>query len=169
MKLALRTQQIIAEETNVASVVDPLAGSWYVETLTDEIERAVWSYLDRIQAMGGTLAALERGFFQKEIADTAYQTWQETQAGDRVVIGVNKYADERGGAPPVALHSVDPDAERRKVVALQRIKAERDSGAFRRLLADLVKGHRDELATHMHSTISPGLALAIRRQIRRPL
>ena len=154
MKLALRTQQIIAEETNVASVVDPLAGSWYVETLTDEIERAVWSYLDRIQAMGGTLAALERGFFQREIADTAYRTWQETQAGDRVVIGVNKYADERGGAPPVALHSVDPDAERRKVVALQRIKAERDSGAVRRLLADLVEVARDERADLMPATIA---------------
>src|SRR5881296_294369 len=154
MKLALRTQQIIAEETNVASVVDPLAGSWYVETLTDEIERAVWSYLDRIQAMGGTLAALERGFFQREIADTAYRTWQETQAGDRVVIGVNKYADERGGAPPVALHTVDPDAERRKVVALQRIKAERDSGAVRRLLADLVEVARDERADLMPATIA---------------
>ena len=154
MKLALRTQQIIAEETNVVSVVDPLAGSWYVESLTDEIERAVWSYLDRVDAMGGTVEAVERNFFQREIADTAYRIWREKQTGEHTVVGVNAYADEGAGEPPVDIHTVNREAEARKIAALRRIKAERDASAVGRHLAELAERARDPDANLMPATIA---------------
>jgi methylmalonyl-CoA mutase cobalamin-binding domain/chain len=165
MKLGLRTQQILAEETNVASVVDPLAGSWYVEALTDEVERAVWSYLERIDGMGGTLASIERNFPQREIADTAYRIWRQRQTGEHVVVGVNKYADEGEGEPPVALHQVHPEAERRKIAELGRIKAARDSGAVDRLLRELAEVARDPSANLMPATIAAVKARATMGEI----
>jgi methylmalonyl-CoA mutase N-terminal domain/subunit len=164
MKLGLRTQQILAEETNVASVVDPLAGSWYVEALTDEVERAVWSYLERIDEMGGTLAAIERNFPQREIADTAYRIWLQKQTGEHVVVGVNKYADE-GGEPPVALHKVDPETEGRKVAELGRIKAARDAGAVDRVLRELADIAGDPAANLMPATIAAVKARATMGEI----
>jgi methylmalonyl-CoA mutase N-terminal domain/subunit len=164
MKLGLRTQQILAEETNVASVVDPLAGSWYVEALTDEVERAVWSYLERIDEMGGTLAAIEKNFPQREIADTAYRIWLQKQTGEHVVVGVNKYADE-GGEPPVALHKVDPETEGRKVAELGRIKAARDAGAVDRVLRELADIAGDPAANLMPATIAAVKARATMGEI----
>jgi 2-hydroxyisobutanoyl-CoA mutase large subunit len=165
MKVALRTQQVIAEETNVASVVDPLAGSWYVEALTNQIERAVWSYLDRIEEMGGTVEALERTFFQREIADTAYRIWREKQAGEHVVVGVNKYADEDGDEPPVQIHRIHPEAERRKIAELRRIKAGRDAGAVGRLLKELAHVAADPDASLMPATIAAVKARATMGEI----
>jgi methylmalonyl-CoA mutase N-terminal domain/subunit len=165
MKLGLRTQQILAEETNVASVVDPLAGSWYVEALTDDVERAVWSYLERIDEMGGTLAAIERNFPQREIADTAYRIWRQKQTGEHVVVGVNKYADEGEGEPPVALHKVHPEAERRKIAELGRIKAAREAGAVDRLLRELADVARDPSANLMPATIAAVKARATMGEI----
>ena len=165
MKLGLRTQQILAEETNVASVVDPLAGSWYVEALTDEVERAVWSYLDRIDEMGGTLAAIERNFPQREIADTAYRIWRQKQTGEYVVVGVNKYADEGEGEPPVALHKVHPETERRKVAELGRIKAARDARGVDRVLRELADVAGDPIANLMPATIAAVKARATMGEI----
>jgi methylmalonyl-CoA mutase N-terminal domain/subunit len=153
MKLALRTQQIIAEETGVASVVDPLGGSWYVESLTDEIERRVVEYLDRIDARGGMLRAIEEGFPQREIADTAYETARRKASGEHVVVGVNRYVDE-ASEPPIATHRVPLEIERAKVAELGRIKGERDDAEVRRRLDDLVAVARDEGADLMPATIA---------------
>ena len=153
MKLALRTQQVIAEETGVTNVVDPLGGSWYVESLTDEIERRVLAYLDRIEARGGMLRAIEEGFPQREIADTAYETARRKASGEHVVVGVNRYVDE-APEPPVETHKVPLEVERAKVAALRRIRAERDAAEVGRCLDDLVAVARDEAADLMPATIA---------------
>jgi methylmalonyl-CoA mutase cobalamin-binding domain/chain len=155
MKLALRTQQIIAEETNVTSVVDPLGGSWYVERLTDDFERAIREILDRVEAMGGTIRAIEENFFQREMAEHAYRVARRQDTGEAVVVGVNKYVDEdEGDAGPVPVHRVDPDTERRQVERLRRIRAERDGAAVERALEALRTTARDPAANLMPATIA---------------
>jgi len=139
MKLALRTQQIIAEETGVASVIDPLAGSWYVESLTDEMERRIEALLARIEARGGMLRAIEEGFPQREIADTAYETARQKASGEHVVVGVNRHV-ESGPAASIETHRVALEVEQRKVDELRRLKAARDHGLVRRRLDELVAG-----------------------------
>jgi len=153
MELALRTQQILAEETGVANVVDPLGGSWYVEALTDEIERRVQDYLDRVDAMGGMVAAIERSFPQREIAENAYQVARRKASGEHVVVGVNRYADA-GEAPPIETHRVSLATERLKVDELRDLKARRDGALVRRRLDELVAVARDENANLMPATIA---------------
>jgi methylmalonyl-CoA mutase N-terminal domain/subunit len=96
MKVALRTQQIIAEETRVPNVIDPLGGSWYVEALTNAIEREAFAIIRKVDEMGGTVKAIEEGFFQKAIADTAYETARRRATGEQPVIGVNRYVETDG-------------------------------------------------------------------------
>jgi len=154
MKLALRTQQIIAEETNVPAVVDPLAGSYYVEALTDALERGIRGYLDRVEALGGTVRAIEQGFFEREIADFAYDFAQRKASGQRVVVGVNKYADPpEEESPRIEVHKIDPASERRQIATLQRVKAERDQAAVAGLLQRLQAAARDPAANLMPVTI----------------
>ncbi len=153
MKLALRTQQIIADETGVANVVDPLGGSWYVEALTDEIERRVLAYLDRIEARGGMLRAIEEGFPQREIADTAYETARRKASGEHVVVGVNRYVDD-AAEPPIETHRVPLEIEHAKVAELRRVKGARDRSEVGRRLADLIAAARDERADLMPPTIA---------------
>ena len=98
MRMALRTQQIIAEETNVTSVIDPLGGSYFVESLTSEYEKRIFEILDYVDANGGTIKLIEEGWFQKQIADFAYETALRKQNGEKPVIGVNRFVDEDGGA-----------------------------------------------------------------------
>jgi methylmalonyl-CoA mutase cobalamin-binding domain/chain len=155
MKLALRTQQIIAHETNVTSVVDPLGGSWYVEALTDDFERAIREILDRVEAMGGTIRAIEENFFQREMAEHAYRVACRQDSGEAVVVGVNRYVDEdEGDAGPVPVHRVDPDTERRQVERLRRIRAERDNAAVERALEEMRTTARDPDANLMPATIA---------------
>jgi methylmalonyl-CoA mutase cobalamin-binding domain/chain len=155
MKLALRTQQIIAHETNVTSVVDPLGGSWYVESLTDDFERAIREILDRVEEMGGTIRAIEENFFQREMAEHAYRVACRQDSGEAVVVGVNRYVEEdEGDAGPVPVHRVDPDTERRQVERLRRIRAERDGAAVERALEDLRTAARDPNANLMPATIA---------------
>jgi methylmalonyl-CoA mutase cobalamin-binding domain/chain len=155
MKLALRTQQIIAHETNVTSVVDPLGGSWYVESLTDDFERAIREILDRVEAMGGTIRAIEENFFQREMAEHAYRVACRQDSGEAVVVGVNRYVDEdEGDAGPVPVHRVDPDTERRQVERLRRIRAERDNAAVERALEEMRTTARDPDANLMPATIA---------------
>jgi methylmalonyl-CoA mutase N-terminal domain/subunit len=132
-RLALRTQQIIAYETGVADTPDPLAGSYYVESLTNALEAAATAYLDQIEALGGTLAAIEAGFQQREIADAAYRVQREIETGERIVVGVNRFRDPDGEAPP-PIQRIDPEAERRQVERVRRVRAERDPGAWARAL-----------------------------------
>ena len=121
-RLALRTQQIIAHEAGVTETPDPLAGSWFVESLTDELEAAATAYLDEIDAMGGTLAAIEGGFQQRQIQESAYRVQREIERGDRIVVGVNRFRDDEAGTRP-ALLRIDPEGERRQVESLRRVRA----------------------------------------------
>jgi methylmalonyl-CoA mutase N-terminal domain/subunit len=141
-RLALRTQQIIAFESGVASTPDPLAGSYLVETLTDELEGMAQTYLDQIDAMGGTLAAIEAGFQQREIQEAAYRTQREIELGEQIVVGVNRYTDESTATPP--LLRVDPEAERRQVERLHRVRAERDEAAWAAAMARLDASARED-------------------------
>ncbi|HEY0444212.1 MAG TPA: methylmalonyl-CoA mutase family protein [Candidatus Limnocylindrales bacterium] len=134
-RLALRTQQIIAHEAGVTETPDPLAGSYYVESLTNELEAAAQAYLDEIDAMGGTLAAIEHGFQQRQIQESAYRVQQEIERGERVVVGVNKFRDESTTTPPI--QRIDPDGERRQVEGVRRIRRERDAAAWTAALARL--------------------------------
>jgi methylmalonyl-CoA mutase N-terminal domain/subunit len=143
MKLALRTQQVIADETNVCNVVDPLGGSWYVESLTSDMEAGVWEYLRRVDELGGTVAAIEQGFFQKELADFAYDTALRKASGDKPVIGVNRYV-EPGEEPEIEVHRVDPESERRQIENLRRVKSGRDGGLVEERLRSLQEAAREE-------------------------
>ncbi len=141
VRLALRTQQILAYEAGVTETPDPLAGSYFVETLTDELEAAATAYLDEIDAMGGTLAALEAGFQQRQIQESAYRTQCAIDAGDQVVVGVNRFRDEASATPPT--QKIDPEGERRQVAGVRRVRAERDAAAWEaamRRLDDTARG-----------------------------
>ena len=140
-QLSLRTQQILAYESGAADVVDPLGGSYYVESLTSDLEAQALDYIARIDAMGGAVAAIEGGFQMREIGDAAYRHRQEVESGDRIIVGVNRYATEE---PPVeGLMRVDEEAARQQVARLERLRRERDGGAARaalRRLADVARG-----------------------------
>ncbi|MHB8419617.1 MAG: acyl-CoA mutase large subunit family protein [Myxococcales bacterium] len=138
--LALRTQQILAHETGVDRAVDPLAGSYYVEQLTDEVERRARDYLRRIDEMGGIIRAVEEGFPQKEIAESAYRHQREVEAGDRVIVGVNRYAQEEGAAIPTL--RIDESVTRHQLDRLAAVKRERDGGAVERSLRSVAEACR---------------------------
>ena len=129
-RLALRTQQILAHESGVTETPDPLAGSYFVETLTSQLEAAAQAYLDEIDAMGGTLAAIEAGFQQRQIQESAYRVQQAIERGDLIVVGVNKFRDDEAGqvAPPI--QRIDPDGERRQIERVRRVRSERDAAAW---------------------------------------
>ncbi len=135
-RLALRTQQILAEETNVDAVVDPLGGSYYVEWLTDEIERRIQALLDEIDAHGGMIAATESGWVQNQIADTAYAVMQRKARGEKISVGVNKYVEE-GPGPMFAVHTPDPAVATRQLERLSAVKAGRDEARVQSLLGQL--------------------------------
>jgi methylmalonyl-CoA mutase N-terminal domain/subunit len=125
--IALRTQQIIAEESGVANTVDPLGGSFFVEAQTDRIERQAYDYFSRIEEMGGVIPALEKGFFQSEIADSAYRYQREIDAGTRKIVGVNAYTEDKPLSVP--LLEMDPAGYERQVRRLEDLRRTRDSGA----------------------------------------
>ncbi len=152
MRLALRTQQVIADETNVTNVIDPLGGSWYVEALTNDLEAGVWEYLARVEKLGGTLKAVEENFQQRELADFAYGIAQRKQSGEHVVVGVNKYRDE-GTEQPIEIHRNDPESEQRQIESLQRLKATRDNSRLEAVMAQLQEVVRDRSANMMPATI----------------
>ena len=134
-QLSLRTQQILAYESGTADVVDPLGGSWYVESLTDDLESQALEYIRRIDDMGGAVAAIEDGFQVREIGDAAYRHRQEVESGDRVIVGVNRYNTDE---PPVeGLMRVNEEAARQQVARLERLRRERDGGAAQATLAKL--------------------------------
>ncbi len=141
VRLALRTQQILAFESGVAETPDPLGGSYFVESLTDELEAAAAGYLDEIEAMGGTLRALEMGFQQRSIQESAYRVQRAIDAGEQVVVGVNRFRDEVTTAP--AIQRIDPEGERRQIERVRRVRAERDGAAWEaalRRLEDAARG-----------------------------
>ncbi len=135
VRVALRTQQIIAHETGVASTADPLGGSYYVEALTDAMEAAARAYFAKIDELGGMVAAVKRNFPQREIADSAFELQQEIDSGERVVVGVNRYTDGDDSDPEIL--RIDQSVERKQLDRLQSARARRDATAVERTLADL--------------------------------
>jgi methylmalonyl-CoA mutase N-terminal domain/subunit len=152
MKIALRTQQILAEETRVPNVADPLGGSFYVEALTNRIEAEVFAILKKVDEMGGTIKAIEDGWFQREIADTAYEVARRKASGEHVVIGVNKYV-EPAGETPIAIQKIDPAVEARQVARLREVRRRRDNARVATLLDRLEREARDPAASLMPVTI----------------
>ncbi len=140
-RLALRTQQILAHESGVTETPDPLAGSYFVESLTDELEAAAQRLLEEIDALGGTLRSIETGFQQRQIQESAFRVQREIERRDRIVVGVNRYRDESPATAPT-LHRVDPDGERRLADALARVRADRDAAAWRASLDRLDEAAR---------------------------
>jgi methylmalonyl-CoA mutase N-terminal domain/subunit len=152
MRLALRTQQIIAEEINVSNVVDPLGGSYFVESLTSEYERRIFDILDYVDGNGGTIRLIEQGWFQKQIADFAYETALRKQTGDKPVIGVNRFVDEEE-AHDIETHPYDPKTAERQIARTQRVRAERDAGKYSSAMDRLVATAKDERQNIMPVTI----------------
>jgi methylmalonyl-CoA mutase N-terminal domain/subunit len=154
VRVALRTQQIIAEESGVANTVDPLGGSYFVEALTDRLEREALEYIRKIEAMGGMVAAIERGFPQREIAEAAYRYQRQLDTGEKTLVGVNKYTE--GNGPPPRLLRIDHEVERAQLERLRRTRRERDQ---RRHAAALVAL---EAAARTEENVMPHVLEAVR-------
>ena len=135
VRLALRTQQVIAHETGVVNTIDPLGGSYYVEALTNRLEAEAYEYFERIDKLGGVVAAIKENFFQREIAEASFRYQQEVEQGQRIVVGVNRYQLET--EQPIELLKIDPGLERGQVDRLQAVRARRDSAAAESTLGEL--------------------------------
>jgi methylmalonyl-CoA mutase N-terminal domain/subunit len=135
-KIALRTQQIVGYESGVVDTVDALAGSYFIETLTDEVERGAWDYLAKIDELGGAVAAIEQGYQMDEIEQAAYEYTKSIDDGERVIVGVNRYVEEDIVEPDV--FPIDPSLQRHQIERLQQFKADRDQVAVRAALDDVI-------------------------------
>jgi methylmalonyl-CoA mutase N-terminal domain/subunit len=136
-RIALRTQQILANEAEITDTADPLAGSYFVESLTDAVEEEAWAYIKQIDEMGGSVKAIEQRFMQREIEDAAYRYQREIEREERVIVGVNRYAADED--PEMDLHTVDESIRDSQTERLQELKESRDSAAVEKALADLKK------------------------------
>ncbi|MBI3733509.1 MAG: methylmalonyl-CoA mutase, partial [Chloroflexi bacterium] len=134
-RIALRTQQIIAHESGVTNTVDPLGGSYFVEAMTDRMEREAYRYFSEIESVGGVIPAIENGYFQREIADSAARYQREIEEGQRTIVGVNDYVDDQPLQVPIL--KMDPHGERRQLERLARVKRERDGLAVQSRLSAL--------------------------------
>jgi len=135
VRVALRTQQIIAYESGAAETIDPLAGSYYIEHLTNTIEAEAKAYIDKIEAMGGAVKAIEAGYMQREIQEAAYRYQRQVESGERIIVGVNKFTVEE--EPPKNLLKVDPKVQEAQIAKLRKLKAERSQAEVDARLADL--------------------------------
>jgi methylmalonyl-CoA mutase N-terminal domain/subunit len=138
VRIALRTQQVIAHESGVVNTIDPLGGSWYVEDLTNRLEAEAYDYFDRIRKLGGVIPAIEENFFQREIADASFRYQAEVEAKQRVVVGVNRYVAQEEA--PIELLRVDPALEQKQIDRVQATRAKRDSAKVESALAALKEG-----------------------------
>jgi methylmalonyl-CoA mutase cobalamin-binding domain/chain len=152
MKIALRTQQVIADETNVANVIDPLGGSYYVENLTSQYEQKIFELLDEVEEKGGTIKLIEEGWFQKHIADFAYETALRKQNGQKPVIGVNKYVEEDEKFD-IETHPYDVTTAERQINRLKEVRKTRDNEKVEQLLDQLLEVAKDETKNIMPITI----------------
>ena len=158
VRLALRTQQVIAHETGVVNTIDPLGGSYYLEQLTNELERQAYEYFDRIDELGGVIPAIEQNFMQREIADAAFRYQAEVEAGRRVVVGVNRY--QQDDEQPVEILRIDPALEARQIESLQAVRARRDNHAVEAALARLKDDAAHEGRNLMHPIMEASRAYA---------
>jgi methylmalonyl-CoA mutase N-terminal domain/subunit len=131
-RIALRTQQVVAYESGVPNTVDPLAGSYFIESLTDEIEKHANAYLAKIDALGGMLKAIERGFVQQEIQNAAYEYQRAVDAGDAVVVGVNRFEQEQEREVPI--QRIDEDLERQQVERVRALRARRNESSWKQAI-----------------------------------
>ncbi|HUN90647.1 MAG TPA: methylmalonyl-CoA mutase family protein [Burkholderiaceae bacterium] len=152
MKVALRTQQVIADESGAANVVDPLGGSYYVEALTTTMEKAVFEIIDEVDRRGGTIKLIEEGWFQRRIADFAYEQAIRKAKGEKVVLGVNKFV-EPNEKFDIETHKYDPSTAERQIARLNRVRRERDAAKVENLLDELLTVARDENRNLMPITI----------------
>lgn len=152
-RIALRTQQIVGYESGIADTVDPLAGSFYVEALTNEVESRAWELIERIDVMGGAVAAIEQGFMQDEIARSAYRYQQEIESGEKVIVGVNKFAVKEGATEEV--FRIDDSIRQVQTERLQALRAKRDNAAVTALLQRL------EAAAHTTENLMPIVVEAV--------
>jgi methylmalonyl-CoA mutase N-terminal domain/subunit len=152
MKIALRTQQVIADETGIASVIDPLGGSYFLENLTTEYEKTIFEILDEVQERGGTIKLIEEGWFQKHISDFAYETALRKQSGQKPVIGVNKYVETEEEVD-IETHPYDPTTAERQIERLNHVRKTRDEAKLQALLEELVTVAKDETRNIMPVTI----------------
>ena len=133
VRIALRTQQIIAEESGVANTPDPLGGSYFVEALTNQMEQGVWDYFRRIDELGGVIPAIEQGFFQREIADAAYEYQRRVESGEQIIVGVNAYTIEE--ETPIPILKIGPEIEAKQRERVARVRRERNNAQVRQALA----------------------------------
>lgn len=133
VRIALRTQQIIAEESGVANTPDPLGGSYFVEALTNQMEEGVWDYFRRIDALGGVIPAIEQGFFQREIADAAYEYQRRVETGEQIIVGVNAFTIEED--TPIPILKIGPEIEAKQRERVARVRRERDAARVQQALA----------------------------------
>jgi methylmalonyl-CoA mutase N-terminal domain/subunit len=133
-------------------VVDPLGGSYYVEALTNKFEAEVFRIIQKVDGLGGAVAAIEKGYFEAAIAESAYSYAKRKESGERVVVGVNKYVDPPQ-PPNIQIHKIDPAAERHQVERLRKTKTERDNSRVNQLLAQLAKDASDSSKNVMPATI----------------
>jgi methylmalonyl-CoA mutase N-terminal domain/subunit len=133
VQIALRTQQLLAHEAGGTDTADPLGGSYFIEALTDELEAKAWELIESIDDLGGAVAAIERGFVQEEIEQAAFRWQQEVEAGERIIVGVNKFTE--GDEEAIELHRLDPAAEQRQLERTARVRAERNADEAERALA----------------------------------
>ena len=153
--IALRTQQIVAYESGLADVIDPLAGSYYVEALTNKIEAEAWDYIKKIDEIGGAVAAIEKGYIQKEIQDSAYKWQMDVESGAKTIVGVNKFQIEEEA--PKNLLRVDASVGEKQKAKLAEMKAKRDNAAVEAALAALEKACNDE-----NENLMPHILKAVR-------
>ncbi|MBH31276.1 MAG: methylmalonyl-CoA mutase [Candidatus Marinimicrobia bacterium] len=142
-EIALRTQQLIAYETGVTDVVDPLGGSWYIESLTDDLENEAEAYFEKVEKMGGVIPALEKGFFQREIARASFEFEKDVNSKDRIVVGVNEYTKEDEEIE-IPILEIGLKAEKNQVKALEELRLNRDSGTVEKSLKDVENASRDD-------------------------
>jgi methylmalonyl-CoA mutase N-terminal domain/subunit len=154
VRLALRTQQVIAHETGVTRTTDPLGGSWYLEDLTNRLEAEAYDYFARIEKLGGVIPAIKDNFFQREIAEASFRYQSEVEAEQRVIVGVNRY--ELEDEPPIELLRIDPTLERKQIERVQALRARRDSPAVEAALARL----KEDAAVEDRDLIEPILVAA---------
>jgi len=139
-RIALRTQQLVAYESGVVDTVDPLAGSYFVESLTDAVEQAAWVYIDKIDGMGGAVAAIEQGYLQDEIEEAAYAYARAIDTGEKIIVGVNKFTTEE--AEPAEVFPIDPALQQQQADRARRVNAERDQAAVQARLDDVAAAAR---------------------------
>lgn len=163
VKIALRTQQILAEETGITDTIDPLAGSYYMEALTNKVEEEAYRYFDKIESMGGILNAVKNGYIQREIAATSYRRQKRLESGEEIMVGVNKYVEEN--EKPINILKISREAEKIQLARLKKVKELRNEDQVRKTLEELRNAFKDESKNIMPYLIEAAKAYATIEEI----